>query len=226
MLKAKSAKKNSHNYFLFISLFSTFNFSLYTFNMYPKAFQKLIKNLSSLPSVGPKMAERLVLFLFKQDIEKIQDFAENLLEIKNMKICHKCFNIAEGDLCEYCKDSKRDQHSICVVEEPLDIISLERTKAYQGLYHVLGGTLQVGDAGENLKISQLLDRVKQEKTTEVVLAMNPTTEGDTTALYLKRKLQPLNVKVTQLGRGLTTGGDIEYIDEHTLVSAIANRKEL
>lgn len=211
--------------------------------MYPKAFQKLIENLSSLPSVGPKMAERLVLFLFKQDIEKIRDFSENLLEIKNMKICRKCFNIAEGELCEYCKDSKRDQHSICVVEEPLDIISLERTKAYQGLYHVLGGVLQVGDNnGTDLKISQLLDRIEKEKITEVILATNPTTEGDATALYLKHKLQALNinpvksaeggakqfnrVKITRLGRGLSTGADLEYADEITISEALTNRKEL
>lgn len=195
--------------------------------MYPKVFQKLIKNLSSLPSVGPKMAERLVLFLFKQDIEKIRDFAENLLEIKNMKICRKCFNIAEGELCEYCKDSKRDQHSICVVEEPLDIISLERTKVYQGLYHVLGGVLQVGDNdGTDLKISQLLNRIEKEKIKEVILATNPTTEGDATALYLKHKLQPFQIKITRLGRGLSTGADLEYADEITLSEALTNRKEL
>jgi len=194
--------------------------------MYPKAFQKLIKNLASLPSVGPKMAERLVLFLFKQDMEKIRDFAENLLEIKNMRICHRCFNIAEGELCEYCKDSKRDQHSICVVEEPLDIISLERTKVFNGLYHVLGGVLQVGDTGADLKIPELLNRIEKEKITEVILATNPTTEGDTTALYLKRKLQPLGVKITRLGRGLSTGADLEYADEITLSEALKNRKEL
>lgn len=194
--------------------------------MYPKAFQKLIKNLSSLPSVGPKMAERLVLFLFKQDIEKIRDFAENLLEIKNLKICHKCFNIAEGELCEFCKDQKRDQHSICVVEEPLDIISLERTKSYAGLYHVLGGVIQVGDSGAELKIPQLLDRIEKEGTTEVILATNPTTEGDATALYLKRKMQPLGIRITRLGRGLSTGADLEYADELTLSEALTNRKEL
>lgn len=195
--------------------------------MYPKAFQKLIKNLSSLPSVGPKMAERLVLFLFKQDIEKICDFAENLLEIKNMKVCKRCFNIAESELCEYCRDEKRDQHSICVVEEPLDIISLERTKAYTGLYHVLGGVIQVGDTGADLKIPELINRIENEKITEVILATNPTTEGDATALYLKRKIQPLEgVRITRLGRGLSTGADLEYADELTLSEALTNRKIL
>jgi recombination protein RecR len=194
--------------------------------MYPKAFQKLIRNFSALPSVGPKMAERLVLFLFKQDREKIKEFAENLLEIKNLSICKKCFNIAEGELCEFCKDQKRDQYSICVVEDPLDIISIERTKVYSGLYHVLGGVIQVGDSGEDLKIPQLIDRIQNEKTKEVILATNPTTEGDATALYLKRKLQPLKVKITRLGRGLSTGADLEYADELTLSSALTNRLEL
>ena len=194
--------------------------------MYPKSFQKLIKNFSSLPSIGPKMAERLVLFLFKQDGERIRDFAENLLEIKNLNICSKCFNIAEDTLCEYCKDAKRDHASICVVEEPLDIISIERTRAYSGLYHVLGGVLGVSDNGDDLTIGQLLDRVQKEKVTEVILATNPTTEGDATALYLKRKLQPLHIKITRLGRGLSTGADLEYADEVTLTEALTNRKEL
>lgn len=194
--------------------------------MYPKAFQKLIKNLSSLPSVGPKMAERLVLFLFKQDIEKIREFAENLLEIKNMQICKRCYNIAEGELCEYCKDKQRDQHSICVVEEPLDIISLERTKVYRGLYHVLGGVIQVGDSGADLKIPELISRIGKENITEVILATNPTTEGDATSLYLKRKLLPLGIRITRLGRGLSTGADLEYADELTLSEALTNRKEL
>jgi recombination protein RecR len=194
--------------------------------MYPKAFQKLIKNFSSLPSVGPKMAERLVLFLFKQDSEKIKEFAENLLEIKNLRICQKCFNISEDNLCEFCKDPKREQQSLCVVEEPLDIISIERTKAYTGLYHVLGGVLQVGDSGADLKIPQLISRVENENIMEVILATNPTTEGDATALYLKRKLQDSGAKITRLGRGLSTGADLEYADEITLSEALRNRKEL
>lgn len=195
---------------------------------YPKPFQKLIDNFSSLPSVGPKMAERLVLYLFKQDKEKINGFAENLQAIKELKICQKCFNISEGDICAICEDSGRDQKTICVVEEPLDIISIERTKKYSGLYHVLGGTMETSSSKESpdLKISQLMERIKKEGTQEVILAMNPTTEGDLTALYLKRKIQPLGIKLTRLGRGLSTGGDIEYADETTLSEALTNRKEL
>lgn len=172
------------------------------------------------------MAERLVLYLFKQDKDKIQEFAENLENIQHMKTCQKCFNISEDNLCEICKNSKRNQKQICVVEEPLDIISLEKTGAYGGLYFVLGGTIFQNNNEQELKIPELLRRLEQEKIEEVVIATNPTTEGDATALYLKRKIQPLNTKITQLARGLTTGGDIEYIDESTLISAINNRKEL
>ena len=180
-----------------------------------------------MPSVGPKMAERLVLHLFKQDKNKIKDFSDNLAEIKNLTNCKKCYNISEGDLCEVCKNSKRDQHVICVVEEPLDIISIERTRVYNGLYHVLGGTLALPkDKEKNLTIPQLMRRIKEDKIKEVILAFNPTTEGDTTSLYLKRKLKPTGVKLTRLAKGLSTGGDIEYADDSTLSAALTNRQEL
>lgn len=173
------------------------------------------------------MAERLVLFLFKQDKEKLNDFAQNLLEIKNLQTCQRCYNIAQDSLCEYCKDSKREKFIVCVVEEPLDIISLERTGTYKGQYHVLGGVLQVGDSGAELKIPQLLARVETEKIAEVILATNPTTEGDATALYIRQKLKGfMGVKITRLGRGLSTGADLEYADELTLSEALTNRKEL
>jgi len=196
--------------------------------MIPKTFQNLIDNFSSLPSVGPKMAERLVLFLFRQDKEKLEDFSENLSNLKKLKNCQKCFNISEGDLCEICKDPGREQKTICVVEDALDVISIEKTGIYKGLYHILGGTIEPSSGNEksDLKIPQLLDRVKNEKIQEIIIAFNPTAEGDLTALYLKRKLQPLKIKITRLGRGLSTGGDIEYADEATLSSALANRKEL
>ena len=192
--------------------------------MFPKSFKKLIENFASLPSVGPKMAERLVLYLFKQGKDKIQEFSEDLSAIKNLKTCQRCFNIAEDDLCEICKDTKRDQSAICVVEEPLDVISIERIGIYQGLYHVLGGTMESGE--QDLKIPQLLKRLQDEKTKEVIIAVDPTTEGDITALYLKKKIQPLGVKLTRLARGLSTGGDIEYADETTLSEALTNRREL
>ena len=190
---------------------------------YPKPFKKLIENFSALPSVGPKMAERLVLFLFRQDKKNIREFSDNLLAIQNLKNCQRCFNIAENDLCEICKDSQRNQKLICVVEEPLDIISIERTGVYKGIYHVLGGVIFSGK-DENLKISELAKRIQQEKPEEIILATNPTTEGDATALYLKKQFATYPVKITRLARGLATGGDIEYADEITLSSALNNRR--
>ncbi|OGI23886.1 MAG: recombination protein RecR [Candidatus Moranbacteria bacterium RIFCSPHIGHO2_12_FULL_40_10] len=197
--------------------------------MYPKSFKKLIDNFSSLPSVGPKMAERLVLHLFKQDKKMTEEFSENLKELKNLKSCQKCFNIAEGNLCEICKNTKKEQKIICVVEEPLDIISIEKTGAYRGLYHVLGGTLDYSpDKQVELKIPELLGRIKNEKIKEVIIATNPTTEGDATALYLKKKIKDSgnNVKISRLAKGLATGGDIEYADEATLSAALTNRREM
>jgi recombination protein RecR len=194
--------------------------------MFPKSFKKLIDYFASLPSIGPKHAERLVLYLFKQDKDKLADFSETLKNLKvNLRFCRKCFNISEEDLCEICKDKKRDRKTVCVVEEPLDIIAIERTKKYDGLYHVLGGVIEPGKNGESkLKLNELEKRVQEEKIEEVVLATNPTTEGDATALYISRLLKPLDIKTTRLARGLSTGGDIEYADEITLSSAIINRK--
>jgi recombination protein RecR len=194
--------------------------------MYPKSFKKLIDHFSALPSIGPKMAERLVLHLFKKDKEVLFDFAKSLEELKtNLRYCQKCFNISEGDLCLVCLDKNRDQKTICVVEEPLDVIAIERTKKYQGLYHVLGGVLDPiknGNQG-SLKLPELEKRVREEKIEEIILATNPTTEGDATALYIQRILKEDNVKITRLARGLSNGGDIEYADELTLGSAITNR---
>jgi recombination protein RecR len=194
--------------------------------MFPKSFQKLIDHFSSLPSVGPKMAERLVLHLWKQDKEKLEDFGERLKSLKtNIKFCKNCFNIAENDLCVICSDKKRDQSIICVVEEPLDIIAIEKTCLMRGLYHVLGGTIS-SQNGQDLKIGELKNRLKSGEIKEVILATNPTTEGEATALYLARFIKPLNIKTTRLARGLPTGGDIEYADEATLSGAIEGRKEM
>lgn len=195
--------------------------------MYPKSFKKLIDYFSSLPSVGPKMAERLVLYLFKQDKEMLVEFGNALSNLKiNLRHCEKCFNISEENLCDICKDNSRNINKICVVEEPLDIIAIERTKKYDGLYHVLGGTLGIAknDDPSQLKLNELQKRVSNEKIGEIILAMNPTTEGDATALYIARMLKETSANVTKLARGLSTGSDIEYADELTLGSAIINRK--
>jgi recombination protein RecR len=193
--------------------------------MYPKPFKKLIDHFASLPSVGPKMAERLVLYLFKQQPEKLVDFAKTISELKtNLKYCKQCFNISEGDLCLICADTTRDQKIICVVEEPLDIFAIEKTKKFAGLYHVLGGVIEPTENNNKLKISELEQRVQRNGVTEIILAMNPTTEGDATALYVARSFKEVDIIVTRLARGLSTGGDIEYADELTLSSAIQNRR--
>ncbi len=193
--------------------------------MYPKTFKKLIDHFASLPSVGPKMAERLVIYLFKQNAEKLKDFAKTLDELKtNLKYCKQCFNISEGEICSICADKSRDANLICVVEEPLDIFAIEKTKKFSGLYHVLGGVIEPVANNDKLKIGELEQRVRENNISEIILAMNPTTEGDATALYVARALKESGVPVTRLARGLSTGGDIEYADELTLGSAILNRK--
>ncbi|MFH0929809.1 MAG: recombination mediator RecR [Candidatus Moraniibacteriota bacterium] len=196
--------------------------------MFPKSFQKLIDHFASLPSVGPKMAERLVLYLWKYDQEKLEDFSEILRDLKkNISFCKQCFNISENGLCAVCADKKRDASIICVVEDPLDVIAIEKTRQMRGLYHVLGGTINApADKNNPLKIKELLARIKNSEIAEVIIATNPTTEGEATALYLARFTRPLNIKTTRLARGLPTGGDIEYADEMTLRGAIEGRKEM
>lgn len=197
--------------------------------MFPNLFQKLINHFTELPSVGPRMAEKLVLHLFKQDKKKIQQFAKDLYEFgSGLNYCEKCFHVAGENICDICANKKRDHSIICVVEDPLDVIAIEKTRNYQGIYHVLGGNLSVMNEDEikKLKINELIQRVKQEKPQEVILATNPTTDGETTALYLARTLKPLKIKITRIARGLPTGGDIEYADEITLGSSIEGRKEI
>jgi len=195
--------------------------------MFPKSFQKLIDHFASLPSIGPRLAERLVLYLWKYDQARLDDFSETLQNLKkNIHYCKQCFNISENGLCAICADAKRDQKTICVVEEPLDIIAIEKTRRMRGLYHVLGGTINMPEKQNELKIKELLARLKNKDISEVIIATNPTTEGEATALYIARLIKPLNIKTTRLARGLPTGGDIEYADEATLSGAIEGRKEI
>lgn len=172
------------------------------------------------------MAERIVLYLFKQETAKLEDFAASFQKLKDLRSCVQCFHITEDELCAICADNKREQNIICLVEEPLDVIAIERTGSYHGLYHVLGGVLETSKNATNnhLRISELTHRV-EDGIEEVILATNPTTEGDLTALYIKKKLEPYQIKITRIGRGMSTGGDIEYADELTLRSALDNRTQ-
>lgn len=172
------------------------------------------------------MAERLVLYLFKQDEGKLLSFAESLEGLKHLSSCKDCFYISESELCGFCSDPSRDRTTICVVEEPLDVIAIERTGSFRGLYHVLGGVVDSGKDDSILRIAELKQRIQKTNVKEVILATNPTTEGDMTAYFVKSKLADTKAAITRIARGLATGGDIEYADELTLSSSLENRKSI
>ncbi len=195
----------------------------------PPSVTRLIETLSELPGIGPKTASRLAFFLLRGEVELPLRLAEALRELKERtRLCSVCYNITEEDPCPICSDPDRDRSLICVVEEPLDVFAIERTELYRGVYHVLHGALSPMDGvfAENLRIAELLDRVGAGGVREVILATNPTGEGDYTAAYLLSKLRPLGVRVTRLGRGLPVGGDLEYADQVTLANALEGRREL
>lgn len=197
--------------------------------MLPLPIKNLIVQLSKLPEIGPRAATRLVFFMLNQPEEYLKDLAKAIEELKTKtRVCKNCFNLTSDTLCNICADSKREQNLICVVEDILDILPIERIKQYKGTYHVLGGLIMPieGITPDKLHIKELVERIKKlnSKTVEIILALNPTTEGDTTALYLERILKPLNVKITRLGRGLSTGSDLEYADETTIINALLGRR--
>ena len=196
--------------------------------MFPNCIQNLINEFSKLPGIGPKAAERIVFYLLEKPKQEVKTFIQALIEVKTKtKICKQCFNVSENELCRICSDTKRDKTIICVVENALDIIPLEKTGQFKGLYHILDGKIEPskGITPEKLRINELIARVKKEKIKEVIIATNPTTEGETTALYLVRLLKPLDIKITRIGRGLPTGANLEYADETTLSSALIGRRE-
>jgi len=190
---------------------------------------RLIEELNRLPGIGPKSAQRLAYFLLRAPGEQVKALAEAIINIKEKIIfCSICQNITETDPCLICRSRERDQTKICVVEEPLDILALERTRSYHGLYHVLHGVLSPleGIGPEKLKIKQLLDRLRGGTVQEIILATNSNLEGEATALYLHRLISLLGIKVTRLARGLPYGSDLEYADEVTLTRALEGRQEI
>jgi len=190
-----------------------------------EALQQLIEEFSQLPGIGRKSAQRLALYILKQPREEIVKMARALVNVKDrIRYCSSCWNITEQDPCAICASPKRDRSIICVVEEPNDVIALEKTNEFHGLYHVLGGALSPldGIGPEDLKVRELLNRVNGESA-EVILAMNPNVEGEATTIYLTRLLKPLNVKVSRIARGIPVGGDLEFADEATLSRAIEGR---
>lgn len=190
---------------------------------------RLIEELAKLPGIGPKTASRLTFYLLRAEEEQARALARAIQDVKEqVTFCTRCFNITVGELCPICQSTSRDQRKICVVEEPLDVLAIERTGAYRGLYHVLHGHIAPleGIYREDLKIDELIARVRSEPVDEVILAMNPNTEGEATAYLLLKDLAPLGVRVTRPARGLPTGGDLEWADPDTLSSAFEGRREL
>jgi recombination protein RecR len=197
----------------------------------PESIQSLINSLERLPGIGPKSASRLAFYLLRAPDDVSQNLSDALANLKEKTaFCQECFNITEAgrERCEVCESARRDGSLICVVEEALDVLALERTGGFQGKYHVLQGVLSPieGIGPDDLKISQLLGRVSNGGVKEVILATNPSMEGDATALYLRQQLEPLGVKVTRLARGLPVGGDLEYADQNTLLRALSGRQEM
>jgi len=199
--------------------------------MLPDPIQNLIFSLERLPGIGPKTASRLAFFLLSAPEELSSQLAEALTELKTKTgFCQECFNITEAgrERCEVCENPQRDGSVLCVVEEPLDVLALERMGAYRGKYHVLHGVLSPieGIGPDDLKIKPLVERVRRGEVKEVILATNPSMEGDATALYLRQQLLPFNVHLTRLARGLPVGGDLEYADQNTLLRALTGRQEM
>ncbi|UCB53649.1 MAG: recombination protein RecR [Candidatus Zixiibacteriota bacterium] len=192
------------------------------------SIEKLIEEFSRFPGIGKKTAQRMAFFVLKQRDEESEALAQAILEVKSkVRYCSVCFNITEDDPCAICKDVKKDRSTICVVEEVNDVVALEKTNQYRGLYHVLGGVLSPldGMGPEDLKVKELLSRLKDKQINEVILATNPSAEGEATAIYLSKLIKPLSVKVTRIARGLPAGGDLEYADQTTLANALEGRVE-
>lgn len=189
---------------------------------------RLIEAFNRLPGIGPKSAQRLTYYLIRMPHEEAQELADAVMAVKErLVLCNDCMNIAESETCPVCASQSRDRTRICVVEDPLDVMAVERTRAYKGLYHVLHGVISPvnGVNADQLKIKELLDRLKDEEVEEVILATNPNLEGEATSMYLQRLIAPLGIRVTRLARGLSSNADLEYADETTLANALSGRGE-
>ena len=188
-----------------------------------------IEELSKLPGIGKKTAQRLALHILKNEQDSVDKLVKAIADLKlKLHFCSRCFNLTEEDLCEICKSVKRDATKICVVEEASDVIAIEKTNEYNGLYHVLGGVLSPlsGISAHDLKIKELMVRFEKENILEIILALNPDTEGETTSLYLAKLIKPFNIKVTRIARGIPIGGDLEFADEATIGRAMINRMDV
>jgi recombination protein RecR len=195
--------------------------------VYEGPIQDLIGELGRLPGIGPKSAQRIAFYLLDADVESVTSLAETILRAKrSVRFCQTCFNVTEEDTCRICRDPRRDRTQICVVEESKDVVAIERTREFRGLYHVLGGSISPIDnrGPADLHIRELCLRLEDGTVTEIILATNPNTEGEVTGTYLARLLGPLGLSVSRLASGLPVGGDLEYADEITLGRAFAGRR--
>ena len=196
---------------------------------YSRSMQAMIDALSRLPGVGPKSAQRIAFHLLKTERDEVTRLTKAITEARDsVRFCERCFNFSESPTCHICADERRDHTTLCVVEESRDVVALEKTGQFRGRYHVLLGAINPleGVGPEHLKVRELLLRLEPESINEVILCLNPNTEGDVTAMYLARLLKPLGVRVTQLAMGLPVGGDLEYADEVTLGRALTGRREV
>jgi len=196
---------------------------------YPEPIARLIQELSKLPGIGPKTAQRLAFHLVFLSLPEVQRLAQAIVEAKEKIIhCSTCYNLADADPCPICRSEKRDRSTICVVEEPRDVVAMEKTREYKGLYHVLQGAISPMDGigPDDIRVKELVQRLSSPDIREVILATNPNIEGEATAMYLARLVKPLGLKVTRIARGLPVGGDLEFVDEVTLSKALEGRREI
>jgi recombination protein RecR len=195
----------------------------------PEAVTRLVDEFSRLPGIGPKTASRLAYYLLRAPVAQVQALGEAISTLRErITFCSQCFNITEADPCPVCTDERRERNAVCVVEEPLDVLAIERTGEYRGLYHVLHGAISPVDGigPDDLRIAELVGRVRPAGIAEVILATNTSLEGEATAMYIQRQLLPFGLRVTRLARGLPVGGDLEYADAVTLARALEGRQEM
>ena len=195
----------------------------------PESMNTLVREIGKMPGIGPKSARRLAFFILKRSKEDAKRLAESILKVKEtVRFCRECNNLSDSDLCDICSNPARDKSILCVVEKPSDILSIERMGEFTGLYHVLLGSLSPldGVGPEDLKIEDLVKRIKREKIKEIIIATDSNTEGETTALYLVKILKPLGVKIYRIGYGMPVGADLEYADQATLYKAFEGKREI